>query len=293
MQIYGYLFPLLYPLKSISSWDIKRIKHLDDYEEEWAGEPIYPAILQTNRTIYAEAAPELYGKTIFAIDFSDIVYISDRETSHDMEKGRARVWRPHYPCGTGYLNDKIPQIHASDKVRGNVEPHIFAKFESLNCYINLDFDNEDLEPHLRVDKDHGFVDEDEAQFSAALRQSDVIRNFVSLLSNSPFINHLYMMVAIPVIPEYTRSLTWEEDSLLKKQNLERKYAADSRAWELFLDNNMLAPLETLSNVRRFELHPILPHHQPQQHYVKMIQDLKERIERNWQLSQAARNSNRA
>ena len=255
---------------------------------------MYPAILQTNRAIYAEAAPELYAKTIFAMEFSDIVCVSDRETGDDLEKGRARVWRHHPLRGMGYRNAENLQVHASDNMGINVEPHVFAKFESLNCYANLDFDDENLEPRLRVDKDHGFIVEDGISFGTTLRQSDVIRNFVSLLSHSPFIDHLYMMVAIPLTPDVVfrpRSLTKEEDALLEKENLERQSASESKAWELFLDNNMLAPLETLCNVRRFELRPILPFSQPQQHYVKMIQDLKEKIERNWQLSHAARNSN--
>lgn len=64
---------------------------MNDYEEESAREHMYPAILQTNCATYAEAAPELYAKTIFAIELSDIVCVSDRETGHGMEKGRARV----------------------------------------------------------------------------------------------------------------------------------------------------------------------------------------------------------
>ena len=91
MQIYSYLFKPWCSLNSIIAWDIKRKKYLSDYEEVSAREPMYPTILQTNRAIYAEAAPELYAKTIFALEFSDIVCVSDRETGHDMEKGRARV----------------------------------------------------------------------------------------------------------------------------------------------------------------------------------------------------------
>ena len=124
----------------------------------------------------------------------------------------------------------------------------------------------------------------------------MIQNFVSLLSNSPCIDSLFMMIAIPLISDVAfrpRSVTKAGDALLYKENLERKSATDSRAWKLFLDNDMLAPLGTLSNVRRFELRPILPFFQPQQDYVKMIQGLKENIERNWQLSQAAKNSRSA
>ena len=253
-----------------------------------------PCILQFCRQIVPytpEATPELYAKTVFAMEISDTVRVSDRETGHDMEKGRARVWPLR---GMGYRYARNLQVHASDKMRGNVEPHDSAKFESLNCYANLDFYNEDLKSHLRVHKDHRFIVEDKPQFGVTLRQSDVIRNFVSLLLNSAFIDNLFMMVAIPLIPDVVfrpPSLTKEEDAQLYEENLERKSAADSRGWELFLDNNLLAPLEMMSNVRRFELRPILPFAQPQQHYVKMIQDLKEKIERNRQLSQAAKNSN--
>ena len=252
---------------------------------------MYPAILQTNRAIYAEAAPELYTQTIFSIKSSDNVCVSDRETSHGMEKGRARVWRHHPLRGMGYRNARNLQAHTSDTMRGHVEPHVFAKFESLNCYANLDLVNKNPKSCLRFDKGHRFMVEDETKFGATLRQSDVIRNLVSLLSNWPFIDNLYMMVAVHLMLDYVstrRYLTKEEDALLYKENSERKSATDDRAWELFLDNDMLAPLETLSNVRRFKLRPVLPFSQPQQHYMKMIQDLKEKIERNWQLSQAAK-----
>ena len=225
-------------------WDIKRKKDLDEYGAESARKPLCPAILQTNRAIYVEAARELYAKTAFAMEFSGIACVSDRETGHDMEKERATVWR-HPPLrGMGHCNGKHLQVHASDRMSGHVEAHVFAKFESLNCFAHLDFDNEDSKPRLRVDKDHGFVVEDETQFGATLRQSDVIRNFVSLLSNSPYIDYLHMFVAIPLRPDLVsvpRSLTKEEDAQLYKRSEERKSAADRRAWELFLENNMLAP----------------------------------------------------
>ena len=163
---------------------------------------MYPAILQTNRAIYAEAAPELYTQTIYSIEFSDIVCVSDRETGHGMEKERARVWRHHPLRGMSYHNARNLQVHTSDIMRGHVEPHVFAKFESLNCYANLDFVNKNPKPRLRFDKDHRFIVEDETQFGATLRESDVIRNLVSLLSNSPFIDNLYMMVSVHLIPDY-------------------------------------------------------------------------------------------
>ena len=130
---------------------------------------------------------------------------SDRETGHDMKKGGAKVRRQHPLRGMGYHNAKCLQVHHSDRMRGCVEPHTFAKFESLMFYVNLEFDNEDLEPRLRVDKDHRFVVEDETQVGATLGQADVIRNLVSLLSNSPFIDCLYILVAISLIPDFVFS----------------------------------------------------------------------------------------
>ena len=178
----------------------------------------------------------------------------------------------------------------------DIEPHVFAKFERLYFHADFDFENAEIQTPVRIDQNHCFVTEHENRFSANLRRSDVIRNFVCLLSNSPFINRLIVHVEFSLTPEFEfrpEPLTVEEDASDCQDYSKIRDAIDGRAWEVFLDNNMLAPLGTLYNVKSIELGPVVPTSKPQQHHMKMVQDLKEKIERNWQLSQAAKNSNRA
>lgn len=61
------------------------------------------------------------------------------------------------------------------------------------------------------------------------------------------------------------------------------------AVEISLDNNMLAPLGTLHIVKSFKL-SVNKTFKIQLHHVKMLQDLKDKIERNWQLIQVVKDS---
>ena len=271
------------------------LKNYGCYEDS-DNEPMYPAILQTSRAIYAEAAPQLYARTTIDMEICDVVDLSERETIHDTKKRRAEIWRHHPLRGMGYRDAKGLQVYASDEMSGDIEPHVFAKFERLHFHADFDFENAEIQPPVKIDKDHRFVAEHEIRFGANLRRSDVIWNFVSLLSNSPFINRLVVHVGFSLTPKFEfrpPPLTVEEDESEFQEYSKTRDVIEGRAWEIFLDNNMLAPLGTLDNVKSIELGPIVPPSKPQQHHVKMVQDLKEKIERNWQLSQAAKNSTRA
>lgn len=83
-------------------------------------------------------------------------------------------------------------------------------------------------------------------------------------------------------------MTEEEEALQDEEDVALIDATDYRAIEMFLDNNMLVPLETLNNVKFFNL-TVRGDPKPQSRYGRMIQDLKDRSECNWQLSQTAKN----
>ena len=115
----------------------------------------------------------------------------------------------------------------------------------------------------------------------------MIRNLVTLLSNSPFINYLEVGLSFCLAPGYPLGpapLTDQEAVLQTEEDLRLLEATDERALQVFLDDNMLTPLGTLSNVKPCKLDFSLTC-MPQSHHVKMVQDLKYRIEHNWQLSQ--------
>ena len=79
-NISRYLFESHCALESTTSWDNRKmyLKDYGDYKDSDA-EPMYPAILQTSRVIYAEAAPQLYARTTINMAISDVVYLSERE----------------------------------------------------------------------------------------------------------------------------------------------------------------------------------------------------------------------
>ena len=98
---------------------------------------------------------------------------------------------------------------------GDIEPYVFAKFERLYFHADFDFENAEIQPPVRIDDNHRFVAEHENRFGANLRRSGVIRNFVSLLSSSPFINRLVVHVEFSLTPEFEfrlEPLTVEENA---------------------------------------------------------------------------------
>lgn len=172
-----------------------------------------------------------------------------------------------------------------------MEPHVFARFERLSFGALFEFDDDDnAESPLVIDRDYRFNVEEELRFGEIISQSNLIRNLVSLISKPPFLNYLDVVLDIdlplgfeaePEPPsEAEKALQEEEDDRLQQ-------ATEHRAVEIFLDNNMLAPLGTLFNVKSFNSRLAGPC-KLQSRHVKMVQDLKEKIERNWQLRQAAK-----
>ena len=266
-----------------------------EHKSEWDStgqRRMYPAILRTNRAIYFEAAPLLYTRTTINLETSDIVCLPDGLGVHDFIPGRPKVWRHNPLPGKVYRDTKGIQVYASEELDGDMEPHIFARFQRLTIDIWFDFEHGYVEPPLSIDRSGLFADGDEVRFGATIRQSNVIRDLVSLLSNSPVINHLDVHLWFEMAAGYESGpepLTEEAEALQDEEDFRLIDATDDRAAEIFLDNNMLAPLEALSNVKTFELR-VVKTSNPQSHHIKMVQNLKENIERNWQLSLAAMGS---
>ncbi len=304
MQIYGYLFKSRCFLESNTSYNSRETgsSELDreyyypeeeaqghEYKSEWDTTRqgrMYPAILRTNRAIYIEAAPLLYTRTTINLQTSDIVCLPEGLSVHDFIPGRPKVWRHNPLPGKVYRDTKGIQVYASEELNGDMEPHIFARFQRLSIDIWFDFDNGYVKPPLSIDRSGHFAGEDEVRFGATIRQSNVIRDLVSLLSNSPVINHLQLELWFDMAAGYEsgpKPSTEEAEALQEEEDDRLMDATDDRAAEIFLDNNMLAPLETLSNVKTFELR-VDKTSNHQSHHIKMVQDLKEHIERNWQLS---------
>ena len=255
---------------------------------------MYPAILRTNRAIYFEAAPLLYTDMTIGTQTCDVLCFSESPNVHGIIPGQGipRLWRHNPLHGTGQPNARGVQVYASDEMNGDMEPHIFARFQRLFFDAWINFDDYNVEPPLTIDRSGRFAEDDEIRLGATMRQSNMIRTLVSLLSNSPSIDHLYVLLSSDLPPGYDwgpEPSTEEEEALQDKEDSALMEAIDYRAIEIFIDSNMLAPLETLDNVKSFGV-TVDNESKLQSHHAKIIRDLRDKIEGNWQLSQAAKRS---
>lgn len=108
-QIYRLLFKSSCPLESNSSYNsrektiVERWRDEDKKLEEHEGR-MYPAILQTNRTIYAEASLLLYRNMTVNMCSCDVIWLSDIPTTHRIKFGKPKLWRHDPLLGMGYRN---------------------------------------------------------------------------------------------------------------------------------------------------------------------------------------------
>ena len=142
-------------------------------------------------------------------------------------------------------------------------------------------------PSLYVNDNMTVKTEDEAELLAFYRRSTIIYQLVKILSNSPDIIRLDIYFDIEVLAEYGNLDSDSEDDDGGELGW-RPEAANRRAMELFLESGLLAPLETLSNVRSFTfkftaLGSDYEIYQPSPKYERILKDLKQKIEGNYTL----------
>ena len=122
--------------------------------------------------------------------------------------------------------------------------------------------------------------------------AEIVQDFVDLLSNSPLIRHLEVILNLDVrhkdIKEVLtiRISDYDLDSEEEARDVEKAKVANERATELFLESSVLESLGKLSNVKCFSLKVATKGRgdeimTPRQKHLNIIRDLKEVIEKNW------------
>ena len=120
--------------------------------------------------------------------------------------------------------------------------------------------------------------------------AEIIQKVVDLLSSSPLIRHLEIIVDLDVrCTNFDDVLDFSSDAETNSEqdakDDEKMEAANERATELFIESGVLDSFRKLSNVKCFSLKidtaglgdKVM---KPQQKYLKMIEDLKKAIEKN-------------
>lgn len=120
--------------------------------------------------------------------------------------------------------------------------------------------------------------------------AEIVQKFVDLLSNSPLIRHLEVILNVQAGHTDLGDPGWHSDYDLDSEEeameIEKADVANERATELFLECSVLGSLRKLSNVKNFSLKIATQGRgdkimKPQQKHLKIIGDLKKVIEKNW------------
>ena len=90
----------------------------------------------------------------------------------------------------GYRNGKGAQVYTSAEMDGDMEPHVFSRFQRLSFDVEFYFDDEDVNRLLSSVRNDRFAVKDELGPAAIICQSNVIQNLVTVLPNASFIECL-------------------------------------------------------------------------------------------------------
>ena len=299
----------------------------------------YMAILRTNRQIYDEASALLSkdlrikvkpGDALLNHPASAVVKESRKVWRYDPFKGLgftdthgrtlykssaldgavephvfAQFRKIHYKADFDFqLDSAAPSLYVDDDLDVNVEDS--AKFASyLTTAKSTTRWFEDPLPGHCFDSGRRETLEDVANITISSvtitepSTAEIVKKFVTLLSNSPFIHHLEFVIDIKVTCEADTSSDSSLDSddetdpeIDEKDELKWGVAYE-KGTELFLESDVLNSLKYLTNVMCFspKIATVGRGEAPmklQQKHVRILRDLKERIENNWRIEHGSR-----
>ncbi|KAH8588601.1 hypothetical protein B0O99DRAFT_356299 [Bisporella sp. PMI_857] len=163
------------------------------------------------------------------------------------------------------------------EMEGRMEPHVLARFRRIHFYATFSYlHTENIKLQVLDELDACTVHPHHAaEYKKILRASPIMKNFVRVLSNSPYIMSLRISLLVQIMPTSDFMTDNEfDDVFLGKVN--------QRATELFLDSGICDSLPALSNVQKFDFELDLGSERepyiPLQHHVTQIQEMKSIIE---------------
>ena len=297
------------------------------------------AILCTNRQIYDEASALLRkdlrikvkpGDALLNHPASAVVKESGKVWRYDPFKGLgftdthgrtvykssaldgavephvfAQFRKIHYKADFDFqLDSAAPSLYVDDDLDVNVEDA--AKFASyLTTAKGTTRWVEDPLPGHCFDSGRRETLEDVADITISSvtitepSTAEIVKRFVNLLSNSPFIHHLEFVIHVEVTCEAdtdsdsSSDSDDETDSEKDEKDVLKWRVAYEKGTELFLESGVLNSLKDLTNVMCFspKVATIGRGETPmklQQKHVKILRDLKEVIENNWRIKEGSR-----
>jgi hypothetical protein len=257
----------------------------------------HPAILRANRQIFAEASSVFYTEATLILDSGDIFCCAKKPGKLEFGvPNDESPWRHNPVYGVGKTNTNGVVTYATPKMGGLLDPHVFARFRNILFEASFDYLHMQSVDFWIDDETFVVNPEDAADFRRLMRKSPIMKDFVKILSNSPFISRLCVRLGMEIMPR-SNFMDEEMDTDGDTDNMEDKAElimekANERATEMFLDSKICDALLKLENVRNFEFKLDLDNHQdgteyePLPRHVELFKEMKEKIEGNFKASEA-------
>jgi len=243
--------------------------------------PIHTEILRVNRQIHVEASSVLYSELVILICPGEIACL--RGDSKDLAKPTKNIWRHDPLYGIGSPGPHGGRVYSTPELDGKLEPHVFSRFTHLSLELYLEFCPGEFPRYqpMSIDSGLNINPKHRTKFIKFLRRTNIIRDFVTIISNSPRIHHLYITLQIRAMPDKNEELHNAEGELPDFYFM----AVDTRAVEYFLESHVMDHLIELANVDLAFLDVVRPwdgeRQKLQPKYQKMLQELEIDIEMNW------------
>jgi hypothetical protein len=148
-------------------------------------------------------------------------------------------------------------------MNGRIDPHVFARFQNVSLDVDFDFTlfiNPRGVRSIRIDMNHIVNVDDCEHFERVLRQTTVFRDLKVILSHSPTIKHLLVVVKVAVRTDWAgvKDPQLRSDPLAYQQRLGGAVkVVDRKSLEILLDSGIVEPLRSLCNVENFRLSVLL------------------------------------
>jgi hypothetical protein len=219
---------------------------------------LFPAILRTNKQIYDEASELMYSELVPVLHPGGIVCLRPRPNRPHFQRSpdylcwpSKRVWRHNPLHGIG-IGTRGGRIYNTPEMDGKMEPHVFSKFKNIRVSMELVFFQEDFEecPELFILPDLTIMPESCFDLGNFLRRTNIFRDLADILSNTPRLRTLYILLYIVAQANWDDSLGYDhtDSSDLCVPPDKRWFAVDTKAAEIFIESGIMDPLRKLTNV---------------------------------------------
>lgn len=241
------------------------------------------ATLRVNRQINAEATEVFYSDFFIVVRPSDLDCLSG-QVSQSLCRLRS-PWQHNPLLDQGHRTEHGTHVYTpSSQMDGDVETHVFAQFRKVRLLAQFD-----LHLTLRVDHQFRIPPQDQDGLWAPLHETSFITTFVELLSQSPLIDQLEVVIRISLLCTFYRPLIGNgvEDAAPEARR-EFSGIIYKRANELLLETHVFEPLGALYNVRRveFTFEALCGQgdlYQPSSEHATILKGVKEQTEQNFRV----------